>query len=148
MLQGFKQFLMRGNVVDLAVAVVIGAAFTKVVSALVAGLINPLIAAIFGEPDISDVGEFTINGADFSLGLILDALLNFLIVAAAIYFFVIMPLNRLAERRKRGKEPVEPEAIPPTEDVVLLREIRDLLARSPGGPGAGSPTGPGSGPPR
>jgi large conductance mechanosensitive channel len=149
MLQGFKQFLMRGNVVDLAVAVVIGAAFTKVVSALVNGLINPLIAAIFGKPDISGVGQFTINGADFSLGLILDALLNFLIVAAAIYFFVILPLNKLAERRRRGKEPEEPEAVPPTEDIVLLREIRDLLARSPGGGPAGGPGtggGPGGGP--
>ena len=141
MLQGFKQFLMRGNVVDLAVAVVIGAAFTKVVSALLEGLINPLIAAIFGKPDLTGVGEFTINGATFSLGLLLDALLNFLIVAAAIYFIVIMPLNRLAERRRRGKEPEEPEAIPPTEDIVLLRDIRDLLARSPG---SGPDTGPGS----
>ena len=124
MLKGFKAFLMRGNVVDLAVAVVIGAAFTTVVNAVVNGLISPLIAAIFGKPDLTSVATFTINGAVFSIGLILDALFKFVCVAAAIYFFVVLPMNTLAERRKRGEEP-EPEA--PTEEVVLLTEIRDAL---------------------
>ncbi|MGW7682018.1 large conductance mechanosensitive channel protein MscL [Kribbella sp. NPDC054772] len=126
MLKGFKEFIMRGNVVDLAVAVVIGAAFGKIVTALVEGLINPLVAAIFGKADISKVWSFEINGAKFSIGLILDAALNFLFVAAAVYFFIVMPLNKLAERRKRGQEP-EPETTPLTTDQELLAEIRDLL---------------------
>jgi len=124
MLKGFKEFVMRGNVVDLAVAVVIGAAFTKIVGALVDGLINPLIAAIFGKTDISGVWNFTVNDAKFSIGLILQAALNFLFVAAAVYFFIVMPLNKLAERRARGQEP-EPD--PLTTEQELLTEIRDLL---------------------
>ena len=128
MLKGFKEFIMRGNVVDLAVAVVIGAAFGSVVAALVDGLINPLIAAIFGSPDLTGVGVFEINNAVFSVGLVLDAIVKFLIVAAAIYFMIVLPMNKLAERRKKGIEP-EPEA--PAEDVLLLTEIRDLLAQRP-----------------
>ncbi|MEU8223539.1 large conductance mechanosensitive channel protein MscL [Kribbella sp. NPDC048915] len=124
MLKGFKEFIMRGNVVDLAVAVVIGAAFGAIVTALVDGLINPLIAAIFGKADISKVGNFTVNEAVFSIGSILQAALNFLFVAAAVYFFIVMPLNKLAERRARGQEP-EPE--PLTTEQELLTEIRDLL---------------------
>ncbi len=124
MLKGFKEFIMRGNVVDLAVAVVIGAAFGKVVTALVDGLINPLVAAVFGKTDISKVWSFTINDAVFSIGLILQAILNFLFVAAAIYFFIVMPLNKLAARRARGQEP-EPD--PLTTDQQLLTEIRDAL---------------------
>lgn len=124
MLKGFKDFVMRGNVIDLAVAVVIGAAFTLVVNALVNGLINPLIAAIFGEPDLTHVGEFTINGADFSLGLVLDAVVNFLLVAAAVYVVLVMPMNKLKERAARGEEEV-PEEI--AEEITLLREIRDSL---------------------
>jgi large conductance mechanosensitive channel len=125
MLKGFKEFIMRGNVVDLAVAVVIGAAFGQVVTAIVENLINPLIAAIFGKPDISGVLTFTINNAEFSIGAILQACLNFLFVAAAIYFVIVMPLNKLAERRARG---VEPEPAPLTTDQQLLTEIRDALA--------------------
>jgi len=124
MIKGFKDFLMRGNVIDLAVAVVIGAAFTKVINAIVDGLINPLIAAIFGQQHLDQLWKFTINGADFSLGLILAAAFNFLCVAAAIYFVIILPANKLAEMRKRGEEP-EPEA--PSEEVLLLTEIRDAL---------------------
>ncbi|GAA1581480.1 large-conductance mechanosensitive channel protein MscL [Kribbella hippodromi] len=124
MLKGFKEFVMRGNVIDLAVAVVIGAAFGAIVTALVENLINPLIAAIFGKADISGVGHFKLNGAEFHLGLILQAALNFLFVAAAVYFFIVMPLNKLAERRKRGQEP---EPAPLTADQELLTEIRDLL---------------------
>ncbi|HEY9338583.1 MAG TPA: large conductance mechanosensitive channel protein MscL [Kribbella sp.] len=125
MLKGFKEFIMRGNVVDLAVAVVIGAAFTKIINAVVDGFINPLIAAIFGKTDLTAVWNFEINGAKFSIGLILDAALNFLFVAAAVYFFIVMPLNKLAERRKRGQEP---EPAPLTTDQELLTEIRDLLS--------------------
>ena len=126
MLKGFKDFVLRGNVVDLAVAVVIGAAFGTIVTALVDGLINPLIAAIFGSPDLTGVGNFPLNGAQFSIGLVLDAAVKFLIIAAAIYFVIVLPMNKLAERRKSGEEP-EPEA--PSEDVILLTEIRDLLAK-------------------
>ena len=126
MLKGFKEFVMRGNVVDLAVAVVIGAAFTKIVGALVDGLINPFIAAIFGKTDISGVWNFDINDAHFSIGLILQAALNFLFVAAAVYFFIVMPLNKLAERRARGQEPAPPEEAL-TTDQQLLTEIRDSL---------------------
>jgi len=127
MLKGFKEFVMRGNVVDLAVAVVIGAAFGAVVKSLVDGLINPLIAAIFGKSDISKVWSFEINDATFSIGLILQAALNFLFVAAAIYFIIVMPLNKLAERRARGVEP-EPE---PLTEQQLLTEIRDALQPRP-----------------
>lgn len=128
MLKGFKEFIMRGNVVDLAVAVVIGAAFGRIVTALVNGLISPLVAAIFGKPDLTGVGNFTINEAQFSIGLILQEIINFLFVAAAIYFIIVLPLNKLNERRRRGEEP---EADTLTTDQELLTEIRDALrARS------------------
>jgi large conductance mechanosensitive channel len=126
MLKGFKEFVMRGNVIDLAVAVVIGAAFGAFVKSVVDGLINPLIAAIFGKADISKVLTFTINDAHFSIGLILQAALLFLCTAAVVYFLIVMPLNKLAERRRRGLEP-EPATIALTTDQELLTEIRDLL---------------------
>jgi large conductance mechanosensitive channel len=127
MLKGFKDFLMRGNVVDLAVAVVIGAAFGAVVQGLM-GLIYPLIAAVAGKPALDDVWTFKLNGADFSVGVFLAPLFNFVIIAAAIYFIVVLPINKLAERRAKG---VEPETESPSEEVELLTEIRDSLrARS------------------
>ena len=129
MLQGFKEFIFRGNVVDLAVAVVIGAAFTLIVTALEDGLINPLIAAMFGATDLTGVGHFEINNAVFSVGLVVDAAVDFLLVAAALYFLIVLPLNKLNERRRRGQEP-EPEEV--SEDIALLREIRDLLAQQGG----------------
>ena len=125
MVKGFKEFITRGNVVDLAVAVVIGAEFTKVINALVDGIINPLIAAIFGQPNLDSVGTFEINGTPFSIGVVLTALLNFLLVALAIYFFVVVPLNKLAERSAKD-EPAPDEAVSPTE-IELLTEIRDAL---------------------
>lgn len=147
--QGFKDFISRGNAIELAVGVVIGAAFTAVITAIQNGFIGPLIAAIFGKPDLTALGNFTINGADFSIGLILDALLKFLITAAAVYFVIVLPLNALAARRKRGEEE-EPKA--PAEDILLLQEIRDLLAARPtaavandAGAGQGPGTGPGLG---
>ena len=93
-LKEFRAFLLRGNVVDLAVAVVIGAAFTGVVNALVGGLITPLIAAIFGEPDFSSL-TFTINGSQFYYGAFLNSLITFLTVATAVFWFVVLPINRL-----------------------------------------------------
>jgi large conductance mechanosensitive channel len=132
MLKGFREFVLRGNVIDLAVAVVIGAAFTLVINAVVQWLITPLIAAIFGKPNLDDVMTFTINGAEFSIGAVLTALINFLLVAAAVYFVLIVPMNKLREMRASGEEE-EPEA--PAEDILLLQEIRDLLRdRRPLGP--------------
>jgi large conductance mechanosensitive channel len=104
MLKGFKTFLLRGNVVDLAVAVVIGVAFGTVVAALVKDLLTPLIAAIVGRPDFSAL-VFTVNGSHFLIGDFINAVLAFVLVAAAIYFFVVMPMNMLAERRRRGTTP-------------------------------------------
>jgi large conductance mechanosensitive channel len=123
-LKGFRDFIMRGNVVDLAVAVVIGAAFGSVVTALTEGIINPLISAIFGQPNLDNVGTFTINNAHFSIGVVLTAIINFLIIAAAIYFIIVAPMNAYAERRKRGEAPA-PEEV--SEEVSVLREIRDAL---------------------
>lgn len=107
MLKGFKTFLLRGNVVDLAVAVVIGGAFGAVVAALVKDLLTPLIAAIVGQPDFSAI-VFTVNGSKFLIGDFINALLAFVLVAIAVYFFIVMPMNMLAERRRRGEAPVDP----------------------------------------
>jgi len=125
MLVGFKNFIMRGNVIELAVAFVVGAAFVAVVKALVDGLITPLIAAIVGKPNLDGAMIVTVNNADFLFGAVLGAIINFVLVAAAVYFLIVAPMNKLAERRKAGTEP-EPEA--PAEDILLLQEIRDLLA--------------------
>jgi large conductance mechanosensitive channel len=124
MLKGFKDFIARGNVVDLAVGIVIGGAFAAVITAVVDGLITPLVAMIFGQPDLTQVMTFTINNAVFSIGLILDALFKFVTIALAIYFVVVVPMNKLAERRKKADEVVAEEG--PT-DVELLMEIRDEL---------------------
>jgi len=107
MLKGFKDFLMRGNVVDLAVAVVMGGAFGAVVTALVKDLITPLIAAIFGKPDFSAI-VFEVNGSKFPIGDFINATVSFLLVATAIYFFVVLPVNTLMARIKRGEVPPDP----------------------------------------
>ena len=107
MLKDFKAFIMRGNVVDLAVAVVIGEAFGLVVKAFVADIITPLIAAIFGKPNFAAL-TFTINKSHFLYGDLINVLISFLCIAAAIFFFVIRPLNMVAERRRRGE--IEPES--------------------------------------
>ena len=125
MLKGFKAFIMRGNVVDLAIAVVIGAAFGAVVAALVADFITPLIAALFGEPDFSNL-TFTINDSVFRYGHFINMLIAFLAVAAAIYFVVVVPMSKLAERRARGEEVIE-DTPAPSDEALLLTEIRDLL---------------------
>jgi large conductance mechanosensitive channel len=102
MLRGFRDFIARGNVIDLAVAVVIGAAFGAVVTSLVEDLMTPLIAALIGEPDFAGL-TFTINGSEFAYGSFLNALIAFLSVAAAIYFVIVVPLNAI-ERRRHGDE--------------------------------------------
>ncbi len=107
MLKGFKQFMLRGNVIDLAVAVVIGTAFGAVVTALVKDLINPLIAALVGKPDFSAI-IFTVNGSKFMIGDFINALVSFLLIGAAVYFFVVLPVNTLIARLHRGEEPPDP----------------------------------------
>jgi large conductance mechanosensitive channel len=107
MLSGFKQFLMRGNVVDLAVAVVIGGAFGAVVTALVKDLITPLIAAVAGKPDFSAI-VLNINGTPLLVGDFLNAVISFLLVAAAVYFLIVAPMNALIARMNRGEAPPDP----------------------------------------
>jgi large conductance mechanosensitive channel len=106
MLNEFKAFLLRGNVVDLAVAIVVGVAFAAVVTALVEDLITPLIAMVFGEPDFSAL-EFTINGSTFRYGDFINKLFTFFTVAAAVFFFVVVPVNALV-RRMSGEPPPDP----------------------------------------
>lgn len=127
---GFKDFILRGNVIDLAVAVVIGAAFADVVKTIVSALITPIIAAVGGAPTIGDALRIPIGESYIQVGVIIDALINFLIIAAVVYFFIVTPVNRLLAMRKKG-EVAEPKA--PTEDILLLTEIRDLLAQQTGG---------------
>lgn len=135
MLKGFKEFIMRGNVIDLAVAVVIGAAFTTVVNAFVNGLINPLIGAFFQADSLDNSMLVTIPGTDatFMFGAVLGAIINFLIVAAVVYFVFVLPINTMRkkteERLKRGLTPAE-DAPEPDPQLVLLGQIRDLLADS------------------
>ena len=107
MLKGFKEFIMRGNVVDLAVAVVIGGAFGAVVTAFVTNILTPLIAAVVGKPDFS---AFTahLNGSEIKYGLFLNALISFLLVAAAIYYAMVAPMNAWKGRQARGQAPADP----------------------------------------
>ena len=105
--QEFKEFVLRGNVVDLAIAVVIGAAFGAVVTALVEDLITPLIAAIGGQPDFSSL-KFTINDSQFLYGDFINKVISFLVIAAVVFFLIVKPLNLLLERAKRAPDPVDP----------------------------------------
>jgi large conductance mechanosensitive channel len=107
MLKGFKDFIMRGNVVDLAVGIVIGSAFTSVVNSLVKDIMTPFIGALFKQPDFSGL-FFTINSSKFTYGSFINNIISFLIVAAAVYFFVVLPINKLSARMKRGEVPPEP----------------------------------------
>jgi large conductance mechanosensitive channel len=107
MLKGFRQFLLRGNVIDLAVAVVIGGAFGAVVTALVKDLITPLIAAIVGKPDFSVI-SFAVNGSQFPIGDFINALVSFLLIATAVYFFIVVPMNAFMARMRRGEAPPDP----------------------------------------
>jgi large conductance mechanosensitive channel len=127
MLKGFKDFLLRGNIVDLAVAVVIGTAFTALVGAFTASFINPLIGLIGGGGPSGMT--FTINDQPFTVGVFITAIITFAITAAVVYFFVVVPMKTVQERLARGKEEA-PVAVP--EDIQLLREIRDQLAQRPG----------------
>lgn len=107
MLKGFKEFVLRGNVLDLAIAVVIGAAFTNLINALVKDLITPLIGALVGKPDFS-AWVVTVNGSPFLVGDFVNAVIAFVLMAAAVYFFVVAPMNAWIERRRRGQAPLDP----------------------------------------
>jgi large conductance mechanosensitive channel len=130
LLNGFKEFITRGNVLDLAVAVVIGAAFSGVISGLVDGFIMPLIGWLIGAPDFTEIAFYVPNWqgeeTKFQIGLFIQGVIMFLLISAAIYFFVIIPIKRLSELRKK---PVEEEVVEEAldEQTVLLTEIRDLL---------------------
>lgn len=119
MLKGFGRFLMRGNVIDLAVAVVIGGAFGAVVTALVKDLITPLIAALVGKPDFSALA-FTVNGSRFGIGDFTNALVSFVLIAAAVYFFVVAPINAVTERFKQ-----------PAAEAPSMRECPECLSDIP-----------------
>jgi large conductance mechanosensitive channel len=123
MLKEFRTFILRGNAIDLAVAVVLGAAFGAVVNSLVQDIVTPIIAIVFGKPGFADL-TITINDAVIRYGAFLNAVFSLLTIGAAVFFLVVKPVNLLMARRKAGDEP-PPEAVP--EDVVLLGEIRDLL---------------------
>jgi len=127
MLSGFQKFLLRGNLIDLAVGVLIGAAFGKVVDTFTKGVIMPIIG-IFGSVPNFDNLKFSVNGSVFLYGQFLTALVSFLITATVIYFFVITPFNRLMERFKREEKPAVAE---PSNEEKLLAEIRDELSRRP-----------------
>ncbi len=130
MIKGFKDFISRGNAVDLAVGVIIGAAFKNIVDALVDGIINPLIAAVIGKPDFSDAFILTLNGTNVKFGVLITAVINFLLMAFAIYLCIVVPMNKLAALRT-AKEKAEKDAAPKVSDEVqLLTEIRDALKSS------------------
>ena len=125
MLTGFKKFILKGNVIDLAVAVIIGAAFSSVVDALVKSVMMPLISLLVGEPNFDDFLAF----GDVRFGVLLTAVVNFLLVAAAIYFVIVVPMNHMIERRNRKlgiNQDVKEEAAEDPQ-IALLTEIRDAL---------------------
>lgn len=125
MLKGFKEFILRGNVIDLAIAVVVGAAFTGIVTQLTKSFIQPLIQ-VFGGGGIHG-GAFIIHGVAFDWAAFINSIINFLIVAAGLYFIIVVPVNRIAAHRHRQDAAAAPA--PDPEDVQLLREIRDLLRK-------------------
>ena len=141
MIKGFKEFILRGNVIDLAVAVVIGTTFTAVVNSIVDGIFNPLIATIFKADSLAKSMPVALpDGGELAVGLVLSALIKFVLIAAVVYFVFVLPINRLnqaQERRRKAVLPTDEKADPVTE-LGLLSEIRDLLAAS-------ATTGPGQG---
>lgn len=136
-MKGFKDFLLRGNVVDLAVAVVIGAAFTAVVNSFKDSFLTPLIGLVTGGGEFG--GTVTVNGQTFAYGVFISQVITFVITASVVYFVVVLPMKTLIERRKRG---LEPGPAQPTQ-VELLVEIRDLLRAQQGMAPGHDPSGPG-----
>jgi large conductance mechanosensitive channel len=120
-LRGFRDFVMRGNVIELAVAVVMAIAFNAVVQSLINDIINPIIGKMIGKPDFS-----SFHPGDIRIGSFINAVIAFLVVAFAVYFFIVVPFNKLNERRQRGEVPEVQEP----EDIQLLRDIRDALVRT------------------
>ncbi|WP_336921827.1 large conductance mechanosensitive channel protein MscL [Aquipuribacter sp. SD81] len=134
MLQGFKDFVLRGNIVELAVAVVIGTAFAALVASVTEQVINPVLAAVGGGGEIPGLSVQLVDGNPATIvnfGALLGAVIQFLITAAVVYFVFVLPMNRLAELRRAGELPAEAA---PTPDIELLTEIRDLLRAQQGRP--------------
>jgi large conductance mechanosensitive channel len=144
MIKGFREFILRGNVIDLAVAVVIGAAFTAVVNSIVTNIFNPVIGAIFNAESLNDSLVVQIGDAKILFGAVLGAIIQFLIVAVVVYFVFVLPINHLKKMAfSLKKTPAESlqettEELPPTETELLI-EIRDLLKQ--GRPGPDQPAG-------
>ncbi len=137
MFKGFKQFIMRGNVIDLAVAVVIGAAFGSVVTSFVSNVINKLIAAIVSKPDFSAF-KLHVNGTDITYGVFLNDLIGFLLVAAAVYFFMVAPMNAWKARQARNAAPTDPTSkkCPECLSEIPIAAKRCAFCTSPVGTGA------------
>ncbi|MEO7350110.1 MAG: large conductance mechanosensitive channel protein MscL [Terrimesophilobacter sp.] len=138
MFKGFQEFIMRGNVIDLAVAVVIGAAFTAIVNALVAGIFNPALGALFNAENLDKawiVSIPTLSGGEAKImfGAVVAAAIQFLLVAAAVYFALVMPVNKLKARSEAKRKAGAPDAVVQPDELQLLTEIRDLLAAHPQG---------------
>ena len=126
MIKGFRDFILRGNVIDLAIAVVIGAALTGIITQLTKSFIEPLIK-VFGGGGLHG-GAFMIHGVAFDWAAFINAIINFLIVAAVLYFLIVTPMNKIILRRQRS-EGIVPAVIPVPENIELLKEIRDLLKK-------------------
>lgn len=138
MIDGFKKFIARGNMVDMAVGVVVGGAVTAVVNAIVDGVINPFIAMIFGKPNMDGLLSFTVNNSTVSFGMVLGSLINFLIIAIAVYFCIVVPINKLRDMTEKAMAKVKgddsdvaaekPDLSPEEQTVILLQDIRNALA--------------------
>jgi large conductance mechanosensitive channel len=137
MIKGFKEFILRGNVIDLAVAFVIGVAFAAVVTAFVENIINPLIAALFNADNLNNSLVLKVGSSDLRFGALIGAIIQFLLIALVVYFALVVPMNYLRKLsfRKRG---TEPEADTPPSELELLTQIRDLLAMPVSGGEPGS----------
>lgn len=133
MLEGFKKFILKGNVVDLAVGIVIGAAFAGVITQFTASFITPLVAAVAGGG--IDGGTFQINGATFDVGAFIGAVFSFVVTAAVIYFIVVVPMNALMDRRAKGEE----ADVEPTNEERIVALLEQIAAQ--GGGGADTPGG-------
>lgn len=143
MFTGFKEFIMRGNVIDLAVAVVIGTAFTVIITVLVEGVINPAIGALFNTENLNnafilEIPTLTGGTAQILFGALIAAAIQFLLVAIAVYFALVLPVNRMKENAEAKRKAGAPEdEVPPTE-LALLAEIRDLLVKAENASSGGS----------
>ncbi|QEE62091.1 large conductance mechanosensitive channel protein MscL [Salinibacterium sp. dk2585] len=138
MLKGFKDFIMRGNVIDLAVAVVIGTAFTAIVNSIVENLFNPLIGALFNAESLADAWDVPITlfagEAVIKFGAVAAALIQFLLIAAVVYFVFVFPMNKFRERAEARKAAGASETVEPPTELELLQQIRDLLAKDAASP--------------